>query len=597
MSVRFRLIRSAVLAGAAALLAACPGRESAPPTPASAPGRGAPDSASGPGLVLLVTVEGLGTSAGGALESAPALKELLGKDDPARPFFTSSPVLVPAIASILTGVSPLEHGVLDNAGRRIPPGATTLAQDFSASGFTTAAFVGSPLVSWLAGFERGFEVFDGANGNAFGIFRPFPEIRPASEVIGNALRWVQDLPTGVRAFAWIHLADLTAPFDIEADPARSQWKARLATLDREIARLREGIRAQAARKPVLVLTADRGSDIGDRIESGAGFFVDPAWTRVPLAVDAAEGVPEPRRPADTTGLRRFLGEIAGTPSVAGREGEKLPRVASFSALPWLWCRWKPAVAVASEDGSLWVSDGEWRRYAPSGEGKEVPESDVPEPVRKLASDLAARLMAPLPRGPKIVEAEKAARARGLRMGSESFTPKTPDLAARRDVVATLEQARSLAVKSRLRPTLVLYRKLAGSSPPNLAALLDMTVLLSLIPERLDNAWSRAKETLGGYGAHPVAIHWAAHTAIQQGELDLAEAFLAAYLERMPDEPDGLYDTACVRSLKGDMAGAEESLRRAIERGFRQWELISSDPDLRNLRADARFGALMRHYGR
>ena len=75
------------------------------------------------------------------------------------------------------------------------------------------------------------------------------------------------------------------------------------------------------------------------------------------------------------------------------------------------------------------------------------------------------------------------------------------------------------------------------------------------------------------------------------------ALLTAVEPFKPQEGDVLYDLACARSLAGELGESEAYLRRAIEAGFRHWQSIDSDPDLRNLRKSGRFATVMREYRR
>ena len=56
-----------------------------------------------------------------------------------------------------------------------------------------------------------------------------------------------------------------------------------------------------------------------------------------------------------------------------------------------------------------------------------------------------------------------------------------------------------------------------------------------------------------------------------------------------------YNVACCRSRLGDIDGALAALRQALEYGFENRALIKEDPDLANLRADPRYGELMKEW--
>jgi len=67
--------------------------------------------------------------------------------------------------------------------------------------------------------------------------------------------------------------------------------------------------------------------------------------------------------------------------------------------------------------------------------------------------------------------------------------------------------------------------------------------------------------------------------------------------RDPREPLFRYNLACSLSLTGDLAAACDELLIAIDRGYRDFEHMERDPDLRRLRADALFQRVRAHAAR
>jgi Flp pilus assembly protein TadD len=60
----------------------------------------------------------------------------------------------------------------------------------------------------------------------------------------------------------------------------------------------------------------------------------------------------------------------------------------------------------------------------------------------------------------------------------------------------------------------------------------------------------------------------------------------------PDNHTFVYNFACSLSLLGRVDEAFASLEQAIELGFRDLRLLAADPDLKAVRADARFSSLV-----
>ena len=101
--------------------------------------------------VLLVTIDTLRADALGSYGGAaatPNLDRLAAEGLRFTAAHAHTVVTLPSHTSILTGVYPFVHGVHDNAGYRLAPGATTIATLLKQAGYATGAFVGAfPLDS------------------------------------------------------------------------------------------------------------------------------------------------------------------------------------------------------------------------------------------------------------------------------------------------------------------------------------------------------------------------------------------------------------------------------------------------------------------
>src|SRR5688572_10388529 len=75
--------------------------------------------------------------------------------------YTHSPQTLPAHASMLSGQLPIEHGVRDDAGFVLEPGARTLPELLRNRGFATGAAVSTFLLRRESGIGQGFTFFDG----------------------------------------------------------------------------------------------------------------------------------------------------------------------------------------------------------------------------------------------------------------------------------------------------------------------------------------------------------------------------------------------------------------------------------------------------
>ncbi len=77
-----------------------------------------------------------------------------------------------------------------------------------------------------------------------------------------------------------------------------------------------------------------------------------------------------------------------------------------------------------------------------------------------------------------------------------------------------------------------------------------------------------------------------------GRYDEALSALEHLVRLRPDDPAGYYNIACVHAKKGDAQKSVDYLGRALDKGFSDWKLIETDPDLDPVRSSPRFRALL-----
>ncbi len=130
-----------------------------------------------------------------------------------------APWTKPSIATLFTGRQPWEHGVLlhpaghDRAGeatRRklaaadvLPEAFDTLAEQYRAAGYATAAFVANPWLEARFGFAQGFEVYEAgfARWDA-----------PGALVSAAASRWLSERSDDRPFFLYVHYLDPHRPY-------------------------------------------------------------------------------------------------------------------------------------------------------------------------------------------------------------------------------------------------------------------------------------------------------------------------------------------------------------------------------------------------
>ena len=80
-----------------------------------------------------------------------------------------------------------------------------------------------------------------------------------------------------------------------------------------------------------------------------------------------------------------------------------------------------------------------------------------------------------------------------------------------------------------------------------------------------------------------------------GDYENAIANLEILLNENPEKPEAYYNIACMYAKQNMNDKAIGWLKLSIERGFHNWELIKSDPDLANIRDTAFINELIKNH--
>jgi hypothetical protein len=118
-----------------------------------------------------------------------------------------------AVASMLTGLLPAEHGI-DGDGARLVDGVKTVAEAASEAGIATAMFTANPTTTAGFGFQRGFQTFEAS------IPGTGPGEGTATGVIARAATWIGS-HANERFFVVVHARGGHPPWDVPADQMRT----------------------------------------------------------------------------------------------------------------------------------------------------------------------------------------------------------------------------------------------------------------------------------------------------------------------------------------------------------------------------------------
>jgi choline-sulfatase len=247
-----------------------------------------------PPNILLTSIDTLRADHVGAYGYAgartPVLDRLAARGARYDHASTVTPLTLPAHASLLTGLSPLQHGVRDNGGFYLDEKFDTLAERLRRHGYRTAAFVASFVLDSRWGLNQGFDLYyDHFDLSRDGEATMDDIQRRGDEVATRAIEWLRQTRQSP-FFAWLHFYDPHTPYDAP-DPFPSMfprtligaYDAEIAHTDAQLGRVVDELqRLGLAERTLIVVTGDHGESLGEHGEQTHGFFIYDATMRIPI---------------------------------------------------------------------------------------------------------------------------------------------------------------------------------------------------------------------------------------------------------------------------------------------------------------------------
>ncbi len=387
--------------------------------------------------LLLVTIDTLRADHVGCYGDAdaqtPVLDGMAARGVRFETAVAHTPITGPSHASILTGLTPLEHGVRNNGGFVLPRNVPTIAEDLARVGYDTAAFVSGFPLDKRFGYGRGFRVYDDHFPHGNDPRRaPYVE-RPADQTTGVALKWLDQRPSSAAPwFMWIHYYDPHSPYEPPPEYAKRfathPYDGEIAFVDAQLGVVLHRIESLGlSGRTLVVVTADHGESLGEHGEATHGIFLYDATLKVPWIM-VGPGVPAGRvsrvvgRLIDVAPTLLDYAGQAIPPGIEGRslrpavEGRSMPDEPAYAESlfanlhlhwaplhAWRTARWKLIDAPRPELFDL-EHDGAELHDLSTSEAQRV--ADMRRPLR-------AALNTPTPDATSAVGAEAAERLRAL----------------------------------------------------------------------------------------------------------------------------------------------------------------------------------------
>ncbi len=239
---------------------------------------------------LIVTIDTLRADrlawAGRSVGLTPHLEKLASRSILFFRAFAHTTTTLPSHANIFLGVTPLYHGVHDNANFAVGEEFLTLAEYLKGFGYATGAFIGAYPLDARFGLDQGFDVYDDDYGPQDFEKATFVE-RPAETVVQRALGWLKEQKGAW--FLWVHCFDPHYPYE-PPPPFDAMFKdfpydGEVAYVDFALGSLFDYLEEnRILEKTVVVVTGDHGESLGEHGEKTHGFFAYNSTLWVPLIV-------------------------------------------------------------------------------------------------------------------------------------------------------------------------------------------------------------------------------------------------------------------------------------------------------------------------
>ena len=507
------------------------------------------------------------------------------------------PLTLPAHTSLFTGLLPYQHGVRDNVGYRLAPGANTLAGFLRQRGYATGGAVSAFVLDHATGIAEGFDEY-----------RDDVEMRASAEALGRVQRsgavtaeilesWIGAQAPDKPLFAFLHLYEPHSPYD-PPDPFKSRYTRRpydgeIAAADAVLGSFLGFLKSKGIYdRAIVVFLSDHGEGLGDHGEDEHGILLYREELRVPLFVKLPGSARAGERVAAPAGLidvfptvAALLGEKlpfapagepllpVGTPPGAERRGSER-RLYAETLYPRLHFGWSDLASLT--DGTYQYIEApnpelyDWTKDP--GEKSDL-SAGAPPAFRSMRAQLLATER-PL-KAPGAADAETIKKLASLGyLASRAPDASSKDLPDPKDRIQTLgrmREASRLAAAHRENDAVALLRSLTAENPRMLEAweLLTRVLRLSGRPREAMEALEHADRLQPGT---PQILAGLSDLAFESGELKKARAYAEA--ARVAGATDVAPLLARIDLAAGDVARArQEALEAVAARSRDQGPLI------------------------
>jgi len=215
------------------------------------------------------------------------------------------PITLPAHISMLTGITPLSHGVHDNMNDVLTNNQLTLAEIFKKHDFLTGGIVSTLVLDAQLGMAQGFDFYQDDFGKAGD--KALARERPGDETTQLVVDWLQE-HKDEKFFLFLQYNDphheYKPPEPYATRFVDDPYSGEIAFVDHCIGRVTNKLKELAIYdSTLLIITADHGEMLGEHGEQEHSFFIYDSAIKVPLVVKLpGSGSRKPARIKESVGL-------------------------------------------------------------------------------------------------------------------------------------------------------------------------------------------------------------------------------------------------------------------------------------------------------
>jgi tetratricopeptide (TPR) repeat protein len=495
------------------------------------------------------------------------------------------PLTLPSHASILTGLTPLAHGVRNNGRYVLSYDKPTLAKILRDKGAATAAFVSSFSVDSRFGLDQGFDVYDD-NFQEGSPFKALNAERKAEQVFLAFSNWL-DRFGEERFFAWVHFFDPHLPYSppspYREDFAADLYDGEIAYMDFIVGEVMRKIRDRnLLAKTVIVVAGDHGEAFGEKGESGHGVFLYEMAVRIPLLMYAEGRLPNNR----VVNTRVRLIDIV--PTVLDLLGMEAPAgVQGRSLLPFIQNKVRKDQDVYLEtvyprENFGWAPltgliSGKWKFVLapkpelydladdPAEEKNRVPESGGT--VTELKGRLAALVQsagATAEAAPREFSADEKARLRSLGYidYSEPGAKGEADPKDKIEEIGMVQDAEKADFEGRFDVAASLHEKMLALRPRAASSYINLA-LAQARRKNFEAAVATLKRGLDALPGDELLISRLGYTYLVMNRLSDAMAVMSELLKTNPRSIEALSAVAVILDGSGKKAEARDYFESAL----------------------------------